>query len=464
MRANKGIVNHGRRGIAGVFVMVSAVLAGAASLLGCDPPPDTDADTGAGTTDTVTAALETPGAGDRRNHASLPNHLPLFDPLGFSSTFSVDGKIALGGGFFKDLGVNGRTCGTCHLIGEGWTVSAVNNQSRFFFTQGKDPIFRPVDGANSPAADVSTFEARRAAYSMLLSRGTIRVGIGMPAEADFTLTAVDDPYNYASAAELSLFRRPLPATNLEFLSTVMWDGRVTGTDLHDALATQANGATQGHAQRPTPIDQATRDEIVDFETGLYTTQIFDFKVGWLGKDGGRGNPEDLESQAVVSARWDVFDAYQTSTSPKYQAIYRGQELFNTKRRPISDAHPNGGGPCQGCHSQANVGTNVNGTFFNIGVSAGTRRQPDQPLYTLTETATGTVVQTTDPGRALITGKFADVGKFKAPALRALAARAPYFHNGSAATVADVVKFYEESLGFDFTADEESDLVAFLSAI
>ena len=53
----------------------------------------------------------------------------------------------------------------------------------------------------------------------------LRVGIGIPAGAEFTLVDVDDPYGYASASELSLFRRPLPSTNLAFLTGVMWDGR-----------------------------------------------------------------------------------------------------------------------------------------------------------------------------------------------------------------------------------------------
>src|SRR5690242_21039738 len=55
-------------------------------------------------------------------------------------------------------------------------------------------------------------------------------------------------------------------------------------------------------------------------------------------------------------------------------------------------------------------------------------------YTLTNIKTGQVVQTTDPGIAMITGKWADIGKFKGPILRGLSARAPYFHNGSAATL------------------------------
>ena len=56
---------------------------------------------------------------------------------------------------------------------------------------------------------------------MLLSKGLIRVGIGLPTNAQFELVAVDDPYGHANASDLSLFRRPLPATNLGFLSTLM---------------------------------------------------------------------------------------------------------------------------------------------------------------------------------------------------------------------------------------------------
>ncbi len=74
------------------------------------------------------------------------------------------------------------------------------------------------------------------------------------------------------------------------------------------------------------------------------------------------------------------------------------------------------------------------------------------------------MQTTDPGRAMITGRWADIGKFKGPILRALAARAPYFHNGSAATLADVVEFYDTRFALGLTAGEKADLVAFLGTL
>ena len=74
------------------------------------------------------------------------------------------------------------------------------------------------------------------------------------------------------------------------------------------------------------------------------------------------------------------------------------------------------------------------------------------------------VATTDPGRAMITGKWADIGKFKGPVLRALAARAPYFHNGSAATLEDAIQFYEKRFNLGLTVREKTDLLAFLRAL
>jgi len=74
------------------------------------------------------------------------------------------------------------------------------------------------------------------------------------------------------------------------------------------------------------------------------------------------------------------------------------------------------------------------------------------------------VQTTDPGRAMITGKWADIGKFKGPVLRGLAARPPYFHNGMAASLGDAVDFYDTRFNIGFTTQEKKDLIAFLNAL
>src|SRR4051812_43032379 len=169
-----------------------------------------------------------------------PNMFGFPDPTGIVRTYNVRGAIDFDNPFFRSLGTNGRTCGTCHQPSDGWTIVPSHVQARFEATSGTDPLFRTNDGSNSPLADVSTVDARRHAYSMLLRKGLIRVGIGVPAKAEFELVAVDDPYGYATSNELSLFRRPLPTTNLPFLATVMWDGRETfaGESVHFDLSDQ----------------------------------------------------------------------------------------------------------------------------------------------------------------------------------------------------------------------------------
>jgi len=74
------------------------------------------------------------------------------------------------------------------------------------------------------------------------------------------------------------------------------------------------------------------------------------------------------------------------------------------------------------------------------------------------------IQTTDPGRALVTGKWAHMSIFKGPILRGLAGRPPYFHNGFAASLAEVVKFYNTRFSIQLSTQEAADLVAFLQTL
>src|SRR5437899_10696740 len=112
---------------------------------------------------------------------SNPANLTSFlDTSGVIQTFTTNGFIDPNSAFVRDLGTNGRTCGTCHQPGAAWTVTPPHIQARFDATQGLDPIFRTNDGAHCPSADVPTTTARQAAYSMLLARGLIRVSLSVP--------------------------------------------------------------------------------------------------------------------------------------------------------------------------------------------------------------------------------------------------------------------------------------------
>src|SRR6516165_10328829 len=156
----------------------------------------------------------------------IPNGVLFPNPNGASQTYStINGGIDEAGPFFESLGNNGRTCASCHQPSDGMTVSAANVQLRFLVSQGLDPIFRPVDGANCNNLDVSTVAARYEAYSLLRTRGLIRIAIGVLPNADYYVKSVENPYGCGDTQTISMYRRPLPATNLRFLSAVMFDGR-----------------------------------------------------------------------------------------------------------------------------------------------------------------------------------------------------------------------------------------------
>jgi cytochrome c peroxidase len=436
---------------------------------------------------------------NRLQRFNLPNNLSFPNPSGFAATYSTDGFIDLGNEFFQNLGTNGRSCVSCHQPQEGWTITPAGVRARFKLTKGKDPIFRTNDGSNSPNVDVSSVAARRAAYSMLLSKGLIRVGIGIPAGAEFELVEVDDPYGYASAAELSLFRRPLPTTNLKFLSTVMLDGRETipGQSIRLDLEHQANSATLGHAQAVVPgLTAAQAASIVDFDTALTTAQVFDRSAKRLdafGANGGLVNLAEQEFYIGINDNFgdsqthlpfdpivfNIYDAWNGLTGNKIMlaraTVARGQALFNTKPIVITgvsgindeDVFGNPAtvnGTCTTCHDTPNSGNHSVVAPLNIGISDASRRTPDMPLYTFRNKTTGETIQTTDPGRALISGKWKHIGRFKGPILRGLAARAPYFHNGSAQDLKAVVDFYQQRFNIGFTQQEEDDLVAFLRTL
>jgi hypothetical protein len=344
-------------------------------------------------------------------------------------------------------------------------VRPIDVELKFWQTLGTDPIFNLLD-ADSPNAVVSTVQERHAAYSML-RKGLFRRGGALPATAEFEIVAFDDPLGAgASLTRFEAFRRPLATANFHIASNVGWhDQNTNGSgDVHQGLVNQATGNITG-AQQGAPPSAETVASIVSYEEGLRFAQLSLFGVGKLDRCGARGGPEPLSAQAEVSGRFDLFDSWlglapgSCTTKPadrKRAQIARGQELFNG---------PNaGGGSCRGCHDAANNGSNVGGALFDIGASRAEFREPGMPLYTLRNKTTLETRQTTDPGRAIRSGRWADVDRFKTPSLRGLAARPPYFHNGIAATLKDVVVHYEVALGFVFTADEEADLVAFLEAL
>jgi cytochrome c peroxidase len=454
---------------------------------------------------------------------SLPNLFPFPNAAGLLETYNTNGPIDLTGPFFQSLGTNGRSCGSCHRPGQGWSISADEVRARFEMTQGLDPIFRTNDGSNCDQnIDTSTIGGRRKAYGLLINKGLIRIAIQAPPNAEFRVVGVMNQYGCGDPSTLSMYRRPLPSTNLRFLSTVMWDGREssaqTGTqkitfatnpgDLLADLAHQSVDATNGHAQATTPLSPQQQQAIVTFEMSLATAQAFDFKAGALNGHGATGGPVTLGVQTIPAffvgindplgenphgtpftpVIFNLFDAWVKPQShdkkdddgegddqaSRRARIVRGETLFNSK--PINITGVAGlnddlnlasiPGTCGTCHDSLNVGNHSVSAPLNIGV--GDVNSPLDvsylPVITLQNKTTHEIKVTTDPGRALISGLWKDIGRLKGPILRGLASRSPYFHNGSADSLGDVIDFYNKRFNIGFTPQEKKDLIAFLNAL
>ena len=459
------------------------------------------------------------------------------DLAGLFETLSTGGKIDRRGIFFQSLGTNGRACGTCHVPEQAFSLSAAAAARTFASTQGRDPLFAPVDGANCP-------DARRqdpAAHSLLLKHGLFRISIPLPGNAQFTISVIHDPYGCAitldpktGQEDISVYRRPLPSTNLAFLSAVMTDGRETVAPLNDGgtflanletdLKQQASDATTGHAQALRPPSDEQLTQIVRFELGLYSAQSLDWGSGRLTEGGARGGARALATEEYfpgindslganpTGASFDpssmtLFTAWENpavTASPEdgrreaaRRAIAAGERIFDTAPliitgvRGLND-NPVLGKPaaiaahCSTCHDAPNVGDHSLPVPLDIGTSHSTLAStesdpsvtaaladldmPDLPIYLISgcpdssNPARSAPFYSSDPGRALITGKCSDLNRIKGPILRGLAARSPYFHNGSAANLSQVVSFYDNRFQMHLTPEQKSDLTAFLAAL
>lgn len=290
----------------------------------------------------------------------------------------------------------------------------------------------------------------------------------------------------------------------------MWDGREfpvageskpwTEAEVDAGLHQQAIDAILGHAQANQPPSAELVDRIVDFEKSLFTAQTIVKKAGSVREDGGTGGPVDLSRQTFflgindplggnptgaifnpavfnLFGNWlNIPDRNYDEFTKRRESVARGEIIFNTRPIAISGVggindvpladeriHSTIMGSCSTCHSTPAAGDHSSPGALNIGTSDASRRTADLPLFTILCNS-GAVVQTTDPGRALVTGKCADIGKFKGPTLRELAARVPYFHNGMAATLKDVVNFYQERFNLGLSDQERRDLVNFLKSL
>jgi cytochrome c peroxidase len=382
--------------------------------------------------------------------------------------------------FFTPLGSNGRACVTCHQPTSAMSLSLDLIRQRWADTQGKDPLFAAIDGSNCPNLPQDKEES----HSLLLQRGLFRIALpwppvtasGRPLKPDFRIEVVRDPTGCnQNPASLSVYRRPRVVANLKYIAlptgvTLMADGR------EPSLQSQAVTAALIHEQAPTAPTPAQLRQIEDFERQLFMAQHSDNLGGLLGEPGGPSllGVENIARGAIPTAAnlaasfdpWRNLSASDLAIRQRAfrESVLRGVDLFATREFNLPDGTR---GACAACHRPGVTRS------FDIGTTnlPAAKESPDLPLFRITcdpsappHPQLGRTFLTQDPGRALITGKCADAGSILMQQFRGLIARAPYFANGSAADLTELVDFYDRRFRIGLTEQEKHDLVNFLSIL
>jgi len=471
--------------------------------------------------------------GDGKLLAGLAAYPNVFGSVGVMN--SSGPVITTGHPFFEPIGENGRACVTCHQPANGMALSVETIRRRWNETQGKDPLFAPVDGANCPHLAPEDPKS----HSLLLERGLFRIFLPWPPKAadgstidpEITLEVVRDPTGCNTHPEygltsrnpmVSVYRRPRPVANLRYVTHQKFGvfafigknglpasrdpetGQPSGMNLladarQPTLATQAVEAAVTHLQFDGRLDDDRLRRIVDFEKQIYVAQTQHSGAGNLMEPQG---PPGLGVLNVAAGRdgllgnnitnWVIplGDQWKHDENRMRESIARGHDVFMFRTFWIRDAmHLNTvglGNPakrtCSTCHGMHMMGMDIANGWMDLGTTnlphaleeprnPWNDRQPQLPLFKITckpgvppHPFLGRVIYTQDPARALISGKCNDVGAVVMQQLRGLAARAPYFSNGSAGTLGEMIDFYDRRFDIGFTEQEREDLANFLSAL
>lgn len=346
-----------------------------------------------------------------------------------------------------------------------------------------------------------------------------------PLEPEFTIEVVRDPTGCntspvfgmtSPASAVSVFRRPRMVANMKYVDTEgpVFNAKNIGmanlidpetrkpsnmnlqSDARDlSLTHQARDAAYNQLQRSERLTDDQVGQIVAFERQVYVAQNRDRS----GADfAAAGMPQALGTRAMLEAQPGVradntgrpvfqsFDAWKAAAASGDAAAFRasvarGSNVFSTRTFFIRDAmHINSAGlgnpikgACATCHTMQMTGMSMGSGWVDVGAANApwANESPDLPLFKITchpdappHLFLGRVIYTQDPGRALISGRCMDVGSIVMGQIRGLSARAPYFSNGSAKSLRELVDFYDRRFNIRYSEVEKQDLVNFLSVL
>ena len=252
--------------------------------------------------------------------------------------------------------------------------------------------------------------------------------------------------------------------NAMFNATQFWDGRAPSLEEQAKLP----------VLNPIEMGQKTPDDVV-----AKVQKIPEYAQAFQKLNGRAPTYDDIA--AAIAA----FERTQMAGDSPFDRFIAGDEKAIDASAQRGWALFNGKGRCTNCHAFGTTSPLFSDQkFHNIGIAA---HKTD--FIGLARRATGIVrsgdlkqidevaIQTdlTELGRFLVTKQSNDIGAFKTPTLRNIAITAPYMHDGSMATLWDVMDHYNKGgvpnpnldggmqrLGL--TEAEIDDMVAFLATL
>ena len=284
----------------------------------------------------------------------------------------------------------------------------------------------PVSPPGSALAEARARLGRRLFFDPQLSR----TGLVSCATCHPPANAFADPHPVSAGVDGRLGHRNAPSlVNLVWTSSFFWDGRET------TLEAQVTAPLANPDEMDLPIAEAIRRLDADPTYRRAFLLAFDLPAS---EDGLR-RALALFIRTLVSGQSPYDQFLRGDAGALTPGARRGKDLFFTERAACFHCHP--------------AGPLTNDGFFN----------------------NGSHVLGGDVGRSAVTGRTGDLGKFKVPGLRNVAATAPYMHDGSLATLDAVVDHYVTGgrggpntdaviMPLTLSAADKADLVEFLHAL
>lgn len=377
-------------------------------------------------------------------------------------------------------GTNGRSCATCHELASHGVLPPDHVTARLA-ADPSDPLFSRLD-ADDPAAAVPTFNH--------LERGLVRVTLPLPANMD----VIDADGNVITRPDrtISVWRGVPTIENTAITAPYQLDGRLA------TLEEQAQAAISTHSAGPTVSDRALA-QISAFERGTLSSSRAGFVAAladigvpidripspeaWMPLTASERRGRAIYDTACAACHGGattnrivnraVHDSLFFELAPDGNIVFdivAGQPAPRLAARPHDEVINIGftllsGYGQLGILPMANADVELPRYRFRFYADAS-RAQQVTDLPPIPRDANGTRIDppnlnpaldergapivgpslapewfSSDPGRAAITGDPADFEAFDIPQLRGIAHTAPYFHDNSHATLADVVDSY-----------------------